>query len=66
MTNITFPYNPMDKLSSTVEDYLSLIYVMERDNVPVVGAHLADLLGVSPPTGTNTLKRMVRDGLVVM
>ncbi len=56
----------MDKLSTTVEDYLSLIYVMERDNIPVVGSHLAELLGVSAPTVTNTLKRMVRDGLVTM
>jgi len=56
----------MDKLSSTVEDYLSLIYALERDNMPVVGAHLAEVLGVSPPTVTNTLKRLVRDGFVVM
>ncbi len=54
------------KLSSTIEDYLSLIYVLERDKVPVVGAHLAELLGVSAPTVTNTLKRMVRDGLLTM
>ncbi len=56
----------MDKLSSTVEDYLSLIYVLERDNMPVVGAQLAEILKVSPPTVTNTLKRLVRDGLVIM
>lgn len=56
----------MDKLSSTVEDYLSLIYALERDHMPVVGAHLAEVLGVSPPTVTNTLKRLVRDGFVVM
>ena len=56
----------MDKLSSTVEDYLSLIYVLQRDNLPVVGTQLAELLGVSPPTVTNTLKRMVRDQLITM
>jgi DtxR family Mn-dependent transcriptional regulator len=56
----------MDKLSTTIEDYLSLIYVLERDNEPVIGVHLAELLGVSPPTVTNTLKRMVRDELVSM
>jgi len=56
----------MDKLSTTVEDYLSLIYVLERDNEPVVGTHLAELLGVTPPTVTNTLKRMARDGLITM
>jgi DtxR family Mn-dependent transcriptional regulator len=56
----------MPKLSSTVEDYLTLIFVLERDREPVVGARLAELLDVSPPTVTNTLKRMARDGLVSM
>lgn len=55
----------MEKLSTTIEDYLSLIFVLERDNEPVVGVRLAELLGVTPPTVTNTLKRMVRDGLIV-
>lgn len=50
--------------SNTVQDYLSLIYVLERDREPVVGARLAALLGVTPPTVTNTLKRMTRDGLI--
>ena len=56
----------MEKLSSTIEDYLSLIYVLERDAEPVVGVHLAELLRVTPPTVTNTLKRMKRDGLITM
>lgn len=56
----------MEKHSATIEDYLSLIYVLERDNEPVVGVRLAELLGVSPPTVTNTLKRMTRDGLILM
>ncbi len=56
----------MDKLSTTIENYLSLMYVLERDREPVVGVRLAQLLGVTPPTVTNTLKRMVRDGLVSM
>lgn len=56
----------MDKLSTTVEDYLSLIYVLQRDNMPIVGAHLAELLGVTPPTVANTLKRMMRDQLITM
>ncbi len=56
----------MEKPSTTIEDYLSLIFVLERDNEPVIGTHLAELLKVSPPTVTNTLKRMVRDKLIVM
>lgn len=54
----------VSSLSATVQDYLSIIYVLERDNMPVIGAHLAEILGVSPPTVTNTLKRMARDGLI--
>jgi DtxR family transcriptional regulator, iron-dependent repressor len=67
MTNITAP-DPSEiaGLSSTIQDYLSLIYVMERDSEPVVGSRLAELLGVTPPTVTNTLKRMTRDGLITM
>ncbi len=52
-------------ITPTIEDYLGIIYVLERDNEPVVGARLATLLGVTPPTVTNTLKRMVRDGLLL-
>jgi DtxR family Mn-dependent transcriptional regulator len=53
-----------DKISTTIEDYLGVMFVLERDGEPVVGVRLAELLGVSPPTVTNTLKRMLRDGLV--
>ncbi len=52
------------EISSTIEDYLGIIYVMERDHEPVVGARIATLLGVTPPTVTNTLKRMIRDELL--
>ena len=55
-----------EKLSATIEDYLSLLYISERDGEPTSGARLAELLGVSAPTVTNTLKRMKRDGLVEM
>ena len=56
----------MEKISTTIENYLSLMYVLERDKEPVVGVRLAQLLNVTPPTVTNTLKRMVRDGLITM
>ncbi len=55
-----------NKTSSTIEDYLGVIYILERDNEPIHGVRLAALLGVSAPTVTNTLKRMVRDGLLEM
>jgi DtxR family Mn-dependent transcriptional regulator len=54
----------MSTISATIQDYLSLIFVLERDHEPVVGARLAELLHVTPPTVTNTLKRMARDGLI--
>jgi len=68
MTKVTNPgdENEQAKLSSTIEDYLSFFYILERDGEPVVGTRLAELLGVTPPTVTNTLKRMVRDGLISM
>ncbi|HLO34228.1 MAG TPA: metal-dependent transcriptional regulator [Anaerolineales bacterium] len=56
----------MEKPSTTIENYLSLMYILERDKEPVVGVRLAELLSVTPPTVTNTLKRMVRDGLITM
>ena len=56
----------MQKLSPTIENYLALMYILERDEQPVLGVHLAQLLNVTPPTVTNTLKRMVRDKLITM
>ena len=56
----------MDNLSSTIENYLSLMYVLERDKEPILGVRLAALLNVTPPTVTNTLKRMGRHGLIMM
>ncbi len=55
-----------EKFSPTIEDYLGLFYILERDGEVVTGVRLAELLNVSSPTVTNTLKRMVRDGLVAM
>jgi DtxR family Mn-dependent transcriptional regulator len=56
----------IEAISATVQDYMLLIYILERDQEPVVGSHLAELLGVTPPTVTNTLKRMLRDGWLTM
>ena len=48
----------------TIEDYLAIMYVMERDEGEVVPARLAELLEVAPPTVTVTIKRMERDGWI--
>jgi DtxR family Mn-dependent transcriptional regulator len=48
----------------TIEDYLAILYVMERDGEQVVAARLAESLDVAPPTVTVTMKRMERDGWI--
>jgi len=53
-----------EAVTPTVEDYLGLIYIMEREGQAVIGARLAGRLRVSRPTVTTTLQRMVRAGLV--
>jgi DtxR family Mn-dependent transcriptional regulator len=50
----------------TIEDYLMVIYVMQRDGKEVIAARMAEWMGVSPPTVSLTVKRMVRDGWVLL
>lgn len=50
--------------TSTVEDYLLLIYSMQREGEEVIAARLKERKGVSAPTAWATLRRMERDGLV--
>jgi DtxR family Mn-dependent transcriptional regulator len=50
--------------TETVEDYLQLIYTMQREGPPVIAARVKERKGVSAPTAWATLKRMERDGLV--
>jgi len=55
-----------ERPTPTIEDYLGVIYTLERDGEAVIGARLAEWLEVSPPTVTATIKRMKRDGWVIM
>ncbi len=55
-----------ERPTPTIEDYLGIIYTLERDSEPVIGVRLAEWLEVSPPTVTATIKRMIRDGWVSM
>jgi DtxR family Mn-dependent transcriptional regulator len=50
----------------TIEDYLGIIYTLDRDGEEVYGARLAEILNVSPPTVTVTLQRMVRDRWITL
>lgn len=52
------------KVTETIEDYLESIYNMRDEGKKVIAARLAERLGVKPPTVSQTLQRMVRDGLI--
>lgn len=52
--------------STVVEEYLETIYNMTMEGDTVIGARLAEKFHVAPPTVTETLKRMVRDGYIAM
>ncbi len=57
--------NPADtRPTPTIEDYLAVMYVMERDGEEIIAARLAETLEVAPPTVTVTLRRMERDGWI--
>lgn len=55
-----------EALTATVEEYLETIYNMAAENETVIGARLAEKFQVAPPTVTETLKRLVRDGYILM
>jgi DtxR family Mn-dependent transcriptional regulator len=55
-----------ETLSPTVEEYLETIYNMAMEDEVVIGARLAQKFRVSPPTVTEMLKRLVRDGYIDM
>jgi len=55
-----------ESLSATVEEYLETIYNMAMEDEVVIGARLAEKFGVAPPTVTEMLKRLVRDGYIEM
>ena len=55
-----------EPLSATVEEYLETIYNMNMEGEVVIGARLAEKFRVAPPTVTEMLKRLVRDGYVEM
>jgi DtxR family Mn-dependent transcriptional regulator len=54
------------KPSKTVEDYLQVMHYMTRDGASIIGARLAERIGVAPPTVTATLQRMMKQGLITM
>ncbi len=61
---MTQPVSSDCRPTPTIEDYLAVMYVMDRDGEEIVAARLAESLEVSAPTVTVTLKRMERDGWI--
>jgi DtxR family transcriptional regulator, Mn-dependent transcriptional regulator len=52
------------RVTETIESYLESIYNMHDEGKKVIAARLAERLGVKPPTVSQTLRRMIRDGLI--
>ncbi len=52
--------------SAKVEEYLETIYNMAMEGEVVIGARLAEKFQVAPPSVTEMLKRLVRDGYIEM
>lgn len=52
-------------MKRTTEDYLKTICLLRENQGEVRNILIAEALGVSKPTVTNTLKRLVREGFVI-
>jgi DtxR family Mn-dependent transcriptional regulator len=52
--------------TAITEEYLETIYNITMEGEPVIGARLAQKFRVAPPTVTETLKRLTRDGYIEM
>lgn len=50
--------------SAVAEEYLETIYNMTMEGEPVIGARLAEKFGVSRPTVSETIKRLLADGYI--
>jgi DtxR family Mn-dependent transcriptional regulator len=51
--------------SPVAEEYLETIYNLAMEGEPVIGARLAEKFGVSRPTVSETIKRLLAEGYVV-
>ncbi len=57
---------PIGPATAKVEEYLETIYNMAMEGEVVIGARLAEKFRVAPPSVTEMLKRLVRDGYIEM
>ena len=56
----------MSDLIDTTEMYLKTIYELDEEGIPALRARIAERLGHSGPTVSQTIARMERDGLVTL
>jgi len=56
----------MSELIDTTEMYLRTVFELEEEGVPPLRARIAERLGHSGPTVSQTVARMERDGLLVV
>ena len=56
----------MTELIDTTEMYLKTIYELDEEGIPALRARIAERLGHSGPTVSQTIARMERDGLVTL
>jgi DtxR family Mn-dependent transcriptional regulator len=52
--------------SATENEYLIQLYLLLREGRPVIGARIAERVGVSPPAVTQAMKRLAQHGLAVL
>jgi DtxR family Mn-dependent transcriptional regulator len=55
---------PLKRLTTSAQNYLKAIYVLEAERDPVSTNDLADRLGVAAPSVTAMMKRLAGEGLV--
>jgi DtxR family Mn-dependent transcriptional regulator len=53
-------------VTTVAKEYVMAVYALAEEGKPVIGARLAERLKVTPPTVTQTLQRLTRDGLVTV
>ncbi len=52
--------------SYALDDYLEAIYILETEGVAVIGARVADFLGITAPSVTEALHRLAKRGFLTL
>lgn len=54
----------MEKVNQQREDYLTIIYKLMQEDEKITNKDIAEGLGISPPSVTEMLKKLKKDGLI--